>query len=108
MGVEAATAGRYGEAERFLLRPRREGYGPTLLFLAETMDSIGFTPGLRQQPNDMQALQLYTSACRGGVAGAREAILRLKKVLDESAGRGDVVAREILRLEMPKAKAVCP
>lgn len=106
-GIAAAAAGNADEAWRQLRRPEAENYGPTLLYLAQSLDSVDFTQGLYREPNDIAALQLYARACAVGETGASAALGRLETEMTRRAAEGDVLAGEALRLEMPKAKTAC-
>lgn len=106
-GIAAATAGNADEAWRQFRRPEAENYGPTLLYLAQSLDSVEFTQGLYREPNDIAALQFYARACAAGETGASAALGRLETEMTRRAAQGDVLAGEALRLEMPKAKTAC-
>ncbi|MGF7177634.1 hypothetical protein [Azospirillum doebereinerae] len=106
-GVSAAAAGNVDEALRQLRKPEAESYGPTLLYLAQALDSVDFAPGLYREPNDIAAIQLYSRACAAGEAGATAALQRLETELNRRADEGDMLSREALRLEIPKAKTAC-
>ncbi|WP_282189011.1 hypothetical protein [Azospirillum sp. SYSU D00513] len=106
-GLAAAAAGNADEAWRQFRRPEAESYGPTLLHLAQALDSVEFAPGLYREPNDIAALQLYARACAAGETGASAALGRLETEITRRADEGDVLASEALRLEVPKAKNAC-
>ncbi|KAA0675710.1 hypothetical protein [Roseomonas genomospecies 6] len=106
-GLAAAADGNADEAWRQFRRPEAESYGPTLLHLAQALDSVEFAQGLYREPNDIAALQLYARACAAGETSAPAALGRLETEITRRAQEGDVLASEALRLEVPKAKNAC-
>lgn len=107
-GVATHEAGRDDEARDLLRRAERAGHGPAALYLAQQIDSLDFVPGLFNGPDDIEALRLYTMACREGTAGASEGIASLKSDLEARSGRGDIIAGEIVRGPLKEAVEACP
>lgn len=107
MAVAAAQAGRFDEASTLFHALEREGHGPSLRYLAEAKDSLDFTPGLFEAPNDLDALLLYERACVARETEVPAILDRLEAALLERVEQGDVVARQILHLRMPAVRQSC-
>lgn len=109
--VALLASGGPDDAWSLLTPLESEGYGPTLLYLAQAIDSVDFTPGLYSQPNDLAAIQLYTRACAAGAKEEKQdalaALGRLETVLRTRADEGDARADQYLRMQLPKAQTTC-
>ncbi|WP_029011520.1 hypothetical protein [Niveispirillum irakense] len=105
--VAAAEAGRFDEASTLFHTLEREGYGPSLRFLAEAKDSLDFTPGLFSAPNDMDALVLYERACVARETEVPAVLDRLEAALRTREEQGDIVARQLLNLRLPTVRQSC-
>lgn len=105
---EAIRAGNPDAAAGLLHQLETEGHGPTLLLLAEAIDSIDFTPGLYTAPNDIAAIQFYARACAGPERqAALSGLQRLGTALRARANEGDAVAEQLVTMQVPDAMAKC-
>ncbi|MFV3074868.1 hypothetical protein [Niveispirillum fermenti] len=105
--VAAAEAGRFDEASTLFHALEREGYGPSLRYMAEAKDSLDFTPGLFNAPSDVDALVLYERACVARETGVSAVLDRLEAALRAREEQGDVVARQLLNLRLPAVRQSC-
>ena len=114
-GFAAFGAGEFDKARDLLRQAEAGGNREAALFLAQSIDSLGFETGLFASADDIEALRLYAEACKPGedaartrmVAEVKTSLKGLRKSLEAQIAKDDAIAADTLSGPFKKAEDQC-